>query len=227
MGAKTFHLVLWWIPRVHDASFRDEPFHPSYPPTAPTARYLKNGRFSSLASSGTPEGNHQDPKHHRWKYCHKNPHHHGSINMALLAASRTAPSVSLSQRSDVISVLYPLVNSALQFQLLLGSAAFHLLVRTYFAAAMVATLSLWASKSIAWRTFLASRVVAARSLFLAKRLAWTAWDCKRSRRFRKRLQFELFVLLLGPGGNTLLLMIFWPGWLMFALLGWGIWQMTG
>jgi hypothetical protein len=54
MGAKTFHLVLWWIPRVHDASFRDEPFHPSYPPTAPTARYLKNGRFSSLASSGTP-----------------------------------------------------------------------------------------------------------------------------------------------------------------------------
>jgi hypothetical protein len=147
--------------------------------------------------------------------------------MALLAASRTAPSVSLSQRSDVISALYPLVNSALQFQLLLGSAAFHLLVRTYFAAAMVATLSLWASKSIAWRTFLASRVVAARSLFLAKRLAWTAWDCKRSRRFRKRLQFELFVLLLGPGGNTLLLMIFWPGWLMFALLGWGIWQMTG
>jgi hypothetical protein len=147
--------------------------------------------------------------------------------MALLAASRTAPSVSLSPRSDVISALYPFVNSALQFQQLLGSAAFHLLVRTYFAAAMVATLSLWASKSIAWGTFLASRVVAARSLFLAKRLAWTAWDCKRARRFRKRLQFELFVLLLGPGGNTLLLMIFWPGWLMLAFLGWGIWQLTG
>ena len=123
--------------------------------------------------------------------------------------------------------LYPVVNSALQFQQLIGSAAFHLLVRTYFAATILATVSLWASKSIAWRTFLASRVLVSRALFLAKRLAWTAWDGKRSRRFRKRLEFELFILLLGPGGNTLMLMLFWPGWLMLAALGWGVWQFTG
>ncbi|KAK4150764.1 hypothetical protein C8A00DRAFT_45909 [Chaetomidium leptoderma] len=147
--------------------------------------------------------------------------------MSLLAASRTAPSVSLSQRSDVISTLYPLVNSAVQFQQLVGSAAFHLFVRTYFAATIVATASLWASKSIAWRTLLASRIVAARAFFLSKRIAWTAWDCKRSRRFRKRLEFELFVLLLGPSGNALLLALFWPGWLMLACLGWGLWQLTG
>ncbi|KAK4032513.1 hypothetical protein C8A01DRAFT_20416 [Parachaetomium inaequale] len=147
--------------------------------------------------------------------------------MALLAASRTAPTVSLSRRSDVISTLYPLVNSAVQFQQLIGSAAFHLLVRTYFAATILATVSLWASRSIAWRTFLASRILVARALFLAKRLAWTAWDGKRSRRFRKRLEFELFILLLGPGGNTVMLMLFWPGWLMLAALGWGVWQLTG
>jgi hypothetical protein len=147
--------------------------------------------------------------------------------MALLAASRTSPSVSLSQRSDVISTLYPLVNSAVQFQQLIGSAAFHLLVRTYFAATIVATVSLWASKSIAWRVFLASRILAARTLLLTKHLAWTAWDSKQSRRFRKRLEFELFILLLGPGGNTLFLMLFWPGWLMLAFLGWGLWHLTG
>ncbi|KAK3306414.1 uncharacterized protein B0T15DRAFT_491964 [Chaetomium strumarium] len=146
--------------------------------------------------------------------------------MALLAASKTTPNVSLShsQRSDVISVLHPLVNSALQFQQLIGSAAFHLFVRTYFAASILATTSLWASKSIAWRTFLASRILAAKSFALTKRLAWAGWDCKRSRRLRKRLEFELFVLLLGPGGNALLLMVFWPGWLMLALLGWGLWR---
>ncbi len=147
--------------------------------------------------------------------------------MALLAASRTAPSVSLSQRSGVIAILHPLVNSAVQCQQLLGSAAFHLLVRTYFAATIVATASLWASRSIAWRAFLASRVLAAQALFLTKRLAWTAWDCKRARRFRKRLQFEIFVLILGPGGNALLLLMFWPGWLFLAGLGWGVWQLTG
>ncbi|KAK3290548.1 uncharacterized protein B0H64DRAFT_60505 [Chaetomium fimeti] len=147
--------------------------------------------------------------------------------MALLAASRTAPTVSLSQRSDVISTIYPLVNSAVQFQHLIGSAALHLFVRTYFAATIVATASLWASKSIAWRTFLALRILAVRTLFLTARLAWTAWDSKRSRRFRKRLEFEFFVLLLGPGGNSLLLMLFWPGWLMLAAVGWGVWQFTG
>ncbi|KAH6857003.1 hypothetical protein B0I37DRAFT_88763 [Chaetomium sp. MPI-CAGE-AT-0009] len=147
--------------------------------------------------------------------------------MALLAASRTAPTVSLSQRSDVISTIYPLVNSAVQFQQLIGSAALHLLVRTYFAATIVATASLWASRNIAWRTFLALRIIVARTLFLLAWLAWTAWDCKRSRRFRKRLEFELFILLLGPGGNSLLLMLFWPGWLMLAAVGWGVWQLTG
>ncbi|SPQ23958.1 d8a2ed73-e8e6-451d-8739-0cd78f9153c9 [Thermothielavioides terrestris] len=148
--------------------------------------------------------------------------------MAPLAASRTVPSVSLShsQRSDVISALHPLVNSALRFQQLVGSAAFHLFVRTYFAATVVAAASVWASKSAAWKLFLASRLLAARGLVVAKRLAWTAWDCRQSRRFRKRLEFELFVLLLGPGGNAVLLMIFWPGWLMLAFLGWCIWQLT-
>jgi hypothetical protein len=162
-----------------------------------------------------------------WKCSRNDPDNRCFTNMALLAASRTAPTVSLSQRSEVISTIYPLVNSAVQFQHLIGCAVFHLFVRTYFAASIVATASLWASKSIAWRTFLASRVIVARALFLASRLIWTAWDCKRSRRFRKRLEFELFILLLGPGGNSLLLMLFWPGWLMLAATGWGVWHLTG
>ncbi|KAJ4300655.1 hypothetical protein N0V88_003341 [Collariella sp. IMI 366227] len=76
--------------------------------------------------------------------------------MALLAAPRTASrtpsSMSITQKkSDVISTLSPLISTAAQFQQLLGSAAFHLCLRTYFAATIVATTSLWASKSIAWR----------------------------------------------------------------------------
>lgn len=147
--------------------------------------------------------------------------------MALLAASRTSPTVSLTQRSDVISALYPIVNSALQVQQIVGSVAFHLFVRTYFAATIIATASVWASKSIAWRTFLASRILAVTALSMSKRLAWALWDCQKSRQLRKRLEFELFVLLLGPGGNALFLMLFWPGWLMLGFLGWGVWQLTG
>ncbi len=147
--------------------------------------------------------------------------------MALLAASRSAPrGVSLSQQSNVISTIYPLVNSAVQFQALLGAAAIHLVIRTYFAATILAAASWWASKNIVWKSLLLSRIIAARVLFLTRRLTWTVWDSKQCRRLRKRLEFELFVLILGPSGNALLLMIFWPGWPMLAFLGWGFWQLT-
>ncbi|GAB1318565.1 ABC transmembrane type-1 domain-containing protein [Madurella fahalii] len=152
--------------------------------------------------------------------------------MALLAAPRTAPrtasSVSLSgqQRSDVISALYPLANGALQFQQLVSSAAFYLLIRTYFAASLIAAASLLASKSIAWRSFLVSRILVARMVALSRHVAWSLWDCKPSRRFRKRLEFELYTMLVGPGGNAVLLLIFWPGWTL-AFLIWALWRFTG
>lgn len=146
---------------------------------------------------------------------------------ALLATSKSAPSVPITQRTDVISALHPIVNSALHFQQIVGSAAFHLFMRTFFAATIVATVSVWASKSIAWRAFLASRHLAAATITMSKRLAWTAWDSKRSRRFRKRLEYELFVLLFGPGGQTFFLLLFWPGWLMLGILGLCVWRIAG
>ncbi|KAL2158867.1 hypothetical protein VTH06DRAFT_4059 [Thermothelomyces fergusii] len=118
-------------------------------------------------------------------------------------------------------------SQSVQFQQLIGSAAFHIAVRAYFVAAVAATVSLWASRSIVWKTLLGSRVVVEKGLFLAKRLSWNAWDSKPSRRLRRRLELELFSWLLGPGGNTLLLMLFWPGWLMLAALFWGLWRLTG
>ncbi|KAL2152912.1 hypothetical protein VTH82DRAFT_4067 [Thermothelomyces myriococcoides] len=147
--------------------------------------------------------------------------------MALLATSRSSPTASLTQRPDVIPTFYPLVKGAVQFQQLIGSAAFHIAVRAYFAATIAATVSLWASRSIAWRALLGSRAVVERGLLLAKWLARSAWDSKPSRRLRRRLELELFIWFLGPGGNTLLLMLFWPGWLMLAALFWAIWRLTG
>jgi hypothetical protein len=148
--------------------------------------------------------------------------------MALLAASRAPPGVSsLTQHSDVLSVLSPLVNTALQFQQLVGSAAFHLAVRAYFAAAATATLAIWVSWRVIWHALVTSRLLAAHALLLLRRLIWAAWDSRSGRRLRKRLEYEIMVTLLGPGGNTLLLMLFWPGWFMIGVLWWGMWLLTG
>ncbi|KAK4112759.1 hypothetical protein N656DRAFT_829049 [Canariomyces notabilis] len=155
--------------------------------------------------------------------------------MALLTTPRTAPGISLRSHNhhhhhhqpEVISTLYPLINTALQFQQLVSSAAFHLVVRTFFAASLIATTTLLASKAIAWRSLVIARILAAQATSLAGYLTRTLWDCKRSRRFRKGLEYEFYVLLFGPGGRALFLMLFWPGWPMLAALAWAIWQFTG
>ncbi|KAK0715975.1 hypothetical protein B0H67DRAFT_645654 [Lasiosphaeris hirsuta] len=134
--------------------------------------------------------------------------------MAIIAASTSGPTrpVALHHISsvNVISSLGPLLNRALQFQQLLSSATLLLFIRTVFAARLLATVLLFASRVAAFRTLLAVNIT--------KRLSWSLWDSKPSRRFRKKLEFEFFVLVLGPGGNTLFLLLFWPGWIILGLL---------
>ncbi|KAK3991045.1 hypothetical protein QBC44DRAFT_210482, partial [Cladorrhinum sp. PSN332] len=105
--------------------------------------------------------------------------------------------------SEILSTVYPLFYNALDFQKLVLTTAFHLLINTCMAVYLVGT-------TVAWRTLTSSKLVAVTAL----QLMWMAWDSKRSRRFRKRLEFEFFVLILGPLGNMMLLLLFWPGWVI-------------
>ncbi|KAK4227417.1 hypothetical protein QBC38DRAFT_337742, partial [Podospora fimiseda] len=105
--------------------------------------------------------------------------------------------------SEILSTVYPLLYNALNFQKLILTTIFHLLLNTCMAVYLVGT-------TVAWRTLTTSKLVASTAL----QLLWIAWDSKRSRRLRKRLEFEFFVLLLGPLGNMMFLMAFWAGWVM-------------
>lgn len=72
-------------------------------------------------------------------------------------------------------------------------------------------------------------LLAARDLALALRgLAWAAWDSRPGRRLRKKLEFELFVLILGCG-NGFCLVVFWPGWVLIGLayLVYLVWSWAG
>ncbi|KAI1495429.1 hypothetical protein F5X99DRAFT_148188 [Biscogniauxia marginata] len=59
---------------------------------------------------------------------------------------------------------------------------------------------------------------------LHKRLGFVAWDKKRIRRLRKKLEFEFFTLILSSGGNYLFLVIFWPGWWILGIFGMILWK---
>ncbi|OAA67087.1 hypothetical protein SPI_01663 [Niveomyces insectorum RCEF 264] len=58
--------------------------------------------------------------------------------------------------------------------------------------------------------------VAASTGILLRRAARRLWACKVAQRLRRKLLFEVAVTVLGPGGNGLLLVVLWPGWLVLA-----------
>lgn len=56
------------------------------------------------------------------------------------------------------------------------------------------------------------------SIRLSRQAVWKVWDGKHGRRLRKKIEFEVFTLILG-GGNNLCLVLFWPGWCILGLSG--------
>ncbi|KAM7187338.1 hypothetical protein V8F20_011002 [Naviculisporaceae sp. PSN 640] len=148
--------------------------------------------------------------------------------MALLAATTKEPSVALrqQQKSHQVSplvILGPLLNHALQFQQILSAATCMLFLRSYFAARLIATSLLIASRVIAFRAFITSRFLAIGATGLSRWVLRRVWTSRRSRRFRKNLELEIYQLLLGPLGNAMFLMLFWPGWLVLAVIVRAIW----
>jgi len=128
----------------------------------------------------------------------------------------SSSSSSTTLASEISSSLGPLVARAIELQQLLSSTAFLLLTRTYFAASIGAAALLFASRVVALRTLLISRFLAVNLTALVYNAVHKAWDSKRSRRFRKRLELELFVLLFGAG-QSLFLILFWPGWIVLGV----------
>lgn len=157
--------------------------------------------------------------------------------MTVLASPRgeaTSPTSSTTsavsrkrQQNNVTSSLYPLIQHAIQFQQLISSAAFHLFVRTYFATYLVAYAALVTSRTIAWRTFIVFRIFISRALVVSKWLGRRTLSSIGTTRLRKRIEFELYVFLVGPCANMLFLMLFWPGWLVLGVAIWAYWQVAG
>ncbi|KAK4666668.1 hypothetical protein QC763_302390 [Podospora pseudopauciseta] len=127
------------------------------------------------------------------------------------------------QSSDLlITTISPLVHTIHHFQQL----AYHLYLNTLFALTILASASFVASKAVAYRSFLLSKILAESGVLAGRWVYAKVWNGQRSRLFRKRLEFEIFVLLFGSG-NTILLLVLWPGWIVLGLAGVGWWLVNG
>ena len=142
--------------------------------------------------------------------------------MAILAASTMEPNVALHQRSRHTSIAGQVPRFAFQSQQAIRSSAQHLLLRTYFAASFTLYYILMVTQIFTFGSYSTSRFLAVRTTSALKAACGAVWNSRRIRRLRKRIEFEFFVLILSPSGNNLLLLLFWPGWLLIAAAVWSL-----
>ncbi|TEA18104.1 hypothetical protein C8034_v011359 [Colletotrichum sidae] len=129
--------------------------------------------------------------------------------VAILTSSTHEPGVNIRQRSELIALFGPTLEIAVRFQRLVAIASSLLFVYGRFLATSTLTSTL-----IATRLFLAHSAFASSKILSTLRSSiCIAWKSKNIQRIRKKLFIEFVTTILGPGGNMLILVAFWPGWL--------------
>jgi hypothetical protein len=136
--------------------------------------------------------------------------------MAILAAPTTELNVVLPGRSNKFAAFGPTLRFAYHFQQAIGSVSFFIILRTVFTVNLVLLGLLVTAKVVAFRSYLVSKFLAVKTATLLRLACVAASSSKSVRRFRKKMEYEVYALFVGPGVNTMLLLVFWPGWLVVA-----------
>ncbi|KAK2059591.1 hypothetical protein LY76DRAFT_511826 [Colletotrichum caudatum] len=135
--------------------------------------------------------------------------------VAILTSSTLEPGVTIRQRSDLLALLGPTFTLAVRFQRLVTVASSLLFVYGHLLATTTLT-----STAVATRLFAANSVLLLGTTTSALRRALRrAWNSKNVTKLRKKFFMEFATTILGPGGNMLIVLVFWPGWtLILGLL---------
>lgn len=150
--------------------------------------------------------------------------------MTVLTPSMS-PSALLSSTSsiNIVRVLSPALTHSLYFaavfQRLLSTTTLFLFVRAYISSLFILRQTIYASQLLLLQSYYASALLAKQVypvLKLGRRRGWKATE-----KFRKKLFFEFMVFALGSGGNQVLLVLFWPGWIILGGGAAGIWWACG
>ncbi|KAF9880109.1 hypothetical protein CkaCkLH20_02063 [Colletotrichum karsti] len=128
--------------------------------------------------------------------------------VAILTSSTHEPGVNIRQRS-LIALLGPTFDLAVRFQRLVTLASSLLFVYGHLLASSTLT-----SGVVATRLFVAHSAWFSQKTFCTLRKSTrSAWNSKKIRQLRKKVFMEFATTILGPGGNMLIIMVFWPGWI--------------
>ncbi|TVY62813.1 hypothetical protein LSUE1_G010255 [Lachnellula suecica] len=146
--------------------------------------------------------------------------------MTILAAP-TKPTNLLNNR-PILTLLSPALSSSLYlatiFQRLLSTTTLFLFLRAYILSLLLLRQSYYISQVLLLQSYYASSLLAKNGYWASKEGIQKSW--KATEKLRKKLFFELAVFVLG-GGNGVILIVFWPGWIFVGGGVWGVWMICG
>jgi hypothetical protein len=134
------------------------------------------------------------------------------------------PSSTILAPSDVPSFLSPAFSHSLYlavvFQRLLSTTTVFVLFRAYLLSALLLRQSFYAAQILLVQSAYASALLAQQIVRAATQTLTLSW--RATTPLRKKLVFEFMVFVLGAGGNNIILLVFWPGWLVVGPGVWGV-----
>ncbi|EFQ33920.1 uncharacterized protein GLRG_09064 [Colletotrichum graminicola M1.001] len=143
--------------------------------------------------------------------------------VAILTSSTHELGVTIRQRSDLLALLGPTFTLAVRFQRLVAVASWLLLVYGHLLATTTLSSTIVATRLFAANSFLLLN--ATMSAF--RRSLRRAWNSKNVSKLRKKFFMEFATTILGPGGNMLIVLVFWPGWMLVLGLLLAVRMMAG
>ncbi|KAI2773983.1 hypothetical protein F4815DRAFT_400600 [Daldinia loculata] len=124
--------------------------------------------------------------------------------VAIIAAPTKEPRAVTNPSSSIITIFVPTLVVILRCQRVLAAASLSLHIKvSCFAWQLSQVLRIFASQ-----VYSTSKLFRYYTAILGR----TIWKTKSVQRLRKKIVFELFTLMLGSSGNSLCLLLFWPGW---------------
>ncbi|KAM0818244.1 hypothetical protein AB5N19_04053 [Seiridium cardinale] len=127
--------------------------------------------------------------------------------MSLISASIVDQTAVLGHYSGVIGALGPLLGYTLRCQQILSDITLFIVLRSY----LIASHLLFLTRILATQAVIISKFLLFNTGHISSRAIRSIWDSPGTRRLRKKLELEFFTFILG-GGNSVCLLMFWPGW---------------
>lgn len=128
--------------------------------------------------------------------------------------------------SAAIEQFRPHLEFAIRFRNIISSLSVFLCWQAYCLSSIALQNALYVSKILAFQAYLSSKYGVWYTWLVSSSATSMVWNSRIVQEWRKNSFHNFAVFILGSG-NGLILVLFWPGWLLIGGASLAVWQLAG